>query len=175
LWFASQFESCVQVGPVGVGLQTPLSQVVPAAHGEALLHSARHWPSAHTLPAPHSLENLQRFDCETHRFCWQTSPLAQSVDAEQGQGPFVPPHAWHLPDTHALPAPQSARVVHSFDAGGSPVGAAHNPFRQTSPFWQSVSAEQVVVQPWSVQTEPGAQLVLPVQGFFPGEATGRQP
>ena len=40
------------------GWQTPFVQVKPVSH-DVLSQDARHWPSAQTFPAPHSLENLQ--------------------------------------------------------------------------------------------------------------------
>lgn len=92
-----------------------------------------------------------------------------------GHGPLAPPHASHLPLTHALPSPQSALVVQSFVAPGSVVGVAQRPLLQTSPFGHSISAEHVVVHPAAVQTEPGGQLLLPVHGVFEGGVTAVQP
>jgi hypothetical protein len=143
----SQFASVVHVFPLGLGLQAPLSHVKPVAHGVVALHSARHWPFAQIFPAPHSLENLHTLVDATHRFCWHSSPAEQSFAVLHGHGPLVPPHAWHLLATHVLPAPQSAREVHSRAAGGLLAGAVHRLDLHTSPFWQSPSVEHVVVQP----------------------------
>jgi hypothetical protein len=74
-----------------------------------------------------------------------------------------------------LPSPQSLLVVHSFFAPGSAVGAAQSPALHTSPLAQGAPSEQVVVQPLAVQTEPGPQLEVPVQGFLAGGATLEQP
>jgi len=91
-----------------------------------------------------------------------------------GQGPALPPHAWQTPATHVPPA-QSAFVVQSFLGPGSTVGAAQRPLLQTSPCWQGTESEHVCVQPPAVQTEPGAQLALPVHALCVGGATLEQP
>ena len=75
----------------------------------------------------------------------------------------------------ALPSPQSAFVVQSFFVPGVVAGAAQSPSLQTSPFAQGTPSEQVVVQPFEVQTEPGWQLDAPVQATFAGGATVEQP
>jgi hypothetical protein len=75
--------------------------------------------------------------------------------AVHGHGPAVPPHASQAPAMQALPSPQSAFVVQSFFVPGVVAGAAQSPSLQTSPFAQGTPSEQVVVQPFEVQTEPG--------------------
>jgi hypothetical protein len=163
--------------PPGVGWQAPLVQVNPSAHGVDA-QPARHWPSAHTFPSPHSLENLHVFAGEVHEPPTHAWPLAQSVAAVaavQGHGPAEPPHASQVFATQALPSPQSAFVVQSFFAPGSTVGAAQRPFLQTSPFAHGMLSEHVAVQPVAVQTEPAAQLEAPVHACFVGGATVEQP
>lgn len=167
--------SVVQPGPPGtVGWQTPLSQRKPVAHGAAS-QLARHWPSAHTFPASHSLENLHVFVGEVHDPEAHVWPAAQSVAAAQGQGPAVPPHAWQAPAMQVLPSPQSLFVVQSFVPPGSVPGAEQSPALQTSPLAHGRSSEQAVVQPLAVQTEPAGQLEAPVHACFAGGATLEQP
>jgi hypothetical protein len=163
--------------PPTVGLQTVLSHVKPAAHG-VVSQLARHWPSAQTFPASHSLENLHVLLGEVHDPATQACPEAQSVAAVavvHGQGPAEPPHASHVPATQALPSPQSLFVVQSFFAPGSTVGAEQRPALQTSPFAQGIASEHVVVHPVAVQTEPAGQLDAPVQALWSGGATVEQP
>ena len=70
-----------------------------------------------------------------------------AVAAVQGHGPAAPPQASQVPETHALPSPQSLFVVQSFLAPGSVAGAAQRPALQTSPLAQGMASEHVVVQP----------------------------
>jgi len=161
----------------GVGWQTLLSHVKPAAHGvDSQL--TRHWPSAQTFPVSHSLENLHVLTGEVHEPATHAWPLAQSVAAVavvHGQGPAVPPHASQVFATQALPSPQSAFVVQSFFAPGSTAGAEQSPPLQTSPFAHGMLSEHVVVQPVAVQTEPAAQLAAPVHACLAGGVTVEQP
>jgi hypothetical protein len=160
--------------PGFVGLHTPFSHVKPLLHG-AVSQLARHSPSAQTFPASHSLENLHAFCCDVHDPPTQAWPLEQSVAAVQGHGPAVPPHAWQLPETHALPSPQSVFVVHSFFAPGSVEGAEQTPALHTSPFGQEPSSEHTVAHPVCVQTWPCPQLDVPVHGLCDGAAIFVQP
>lgn len=76
---------------------------------------------------------------------------------------------------HAFPSVQSDLVVHSFFVPGSDAGGVQTPDLQTSPFGQGASSEHVTEQPFDVQTDPGGQLTLPVQGVFVGAAMTEQP
>jgi hypothetical protein len=57
----------------------------------------------------------------------QAIPPSQSFFVVHGHGPAVPPHALHVPFVHALPAPQSAFVEHSFVGPGSVPGGEQKP------------------------------------------------
>jgi hypothetical protein len=73
------------------------------------------------------------------------------------------------------PPAQSVFVVHSFFGPGSVFGAEQTPLLQTVPFGQVESSEQVCAQPALVHTDPGAQLVEPVQGCACGADTDEHP
>jgi hypothetical protein len=159
----------------GVGWQTPFSHVEPSPHG-ADVQLVRHWPSAHTFPAPHSLEYVHVSSFGVHAPETQTSPPAQSAAFAHGHGPALPPQASHFPAAHALPSPQSAFVVHSTGAPASVPGAAQTPpAPQASPFGQSAFAAQIERHPVAVQVSPAWQLVLPVQVGCAGALAREQP
>ena len=139
-----------------------------------VLQSATHWPSAHTLFCPHSLEYLQRFDVAVQSQPEQDSLLAQSADDAQAHGPLVPPHAWHLPPMHCELGPQSFFVVHSTGVG-LVLGAAQMPLVQTVPLGHSASTLHCTEQPLLVQTCPEGQLELPVHAWLDGGFTVVQP
>ncbi len=130
-----QLASPVHCVPV-VGVQTPLEQVAPFAHGAPVaLHPATHCPSAQISFALQSLVYVHAFAGAVQAFATHTSPPVQSALAEHGQGPFVPPHAWHLFATHAEPLVQSAVVLHPL--------TLHVPETQTPPVVQSAVVVQV--------------------------------
>jgi hypothetical protein len=167
----------VQPPPFGFGSHAPFVHVKPAAQG-VVSQLPRHCPSAQTFPLSHSLENLQVFAGAVHDPATQAWPLAQSAAAVagvHGQGPERPPHDSQVPAAHALPTPQSLFVVQSFFVPGSVPGAAQRLVLQISPFAQGTPSEHVVVQPAAVQTDPGAQLEVPVHAVFAGGATVEQP
>ena len=134
-----QLVSVVHCACVGSGWHTPLVHVAPAPHWLGCVHVATHWPFAHDLPLPHSLEYLHVSAAAVHAPPAHTRPPEQSVVVVQGQGPLVPPHAWHLLWTHTPPV-HSAFVVHSFGVPGVDDGVAHRPLLQMVPRSQSPSA-----------------------------------
>jgi len=168
------FDVHAGVPPPPLGLQTPLSQVKPAEHAPSL-HGVRHWPSAHTLPPSHSLENWQVFFVSVHVPAMHACPAAQSAGFVHAQGPAVPPHASHTPPLQVWPAAQSAFVVQSFFGPGLVPGGVQRPSWHTSPRAQLASDEQVDEQPVAVQTEPAGQLDVPVQEGRAGGLTVEQP
>jgi hypothetical protein len=92
--------------------------VKPVAH-VTLAQLFSHLPSTHTLfGSPQSLSCAQPFAGDVHTPPMQTSVPLQSVVVLHGQGPFAPPHVWHLPPTHAWPLPQSEPLVHCGAASG---------------------------------------------------------
>jgi hypothetical protein len=109
----------------GLGLQTPLWQVVSVPHSLPVGQGAKHWPSAHTLPLSHSLLKRQVSLAFWQEPETQASPVAQSACAVHAQGPAVPPHASHLPALQVLPWAQSVFWVHSLTVPGVVCGATH--------------------------------------------------
>ena len=100
--------------PLWSGWHAPLTHEKPEGHAVAASQPGTHWPSAHTFPSPHSLENLQTFAGAVHAPPMHCAPPEQSLDELQGQGPFDPPHAWQWLATHALPLAQSAVLLQPF-------------------------------------------------------------
>jgi hypothetical protein len=96
-----------------------------------------------------------------HAFATQTSPPVHSAFAVQGQGPFVPPHAWQWFVTQAEPLAQSAVVLQPF--------GVHDPPTQTPPLVQS----EVVVQVHAGFEPPQATQVLPTQVWPEVQSLGR--
>jgi hypothetical protein len=175
--FGVGLEHCaspVQVPPVADGLHTPLSHVKPSPQ-DAASQLARHWPSAHTFPSPHSLEYLHVFFASVQVPDTQAWPLAQSVAVWQGQGPAVPPQAWHAPPMHVLPPEQSAFVVHSLVVPTLVPGAEQKPPVQVSPCGQFELSTHCAAQPVVVQTEPGGHEAFPEQAARGGAETFEQP
>jgi hypothetical protein len=164
----------LDVQPPAWGWHAPFTHCVPEGHVSPFSQSPTHLPSAHTFPAPHSLEYLQVFDAAVHAPPEQTSPVVQSALLVQGQGPFVPPQATHLLPMQAPPA-QSAFVVHSSGVGTGSVGARHVPDLQTVPLGHVASDWQMTTHPFSVQIWPCGQLELPVHLVGVGGGTGLQP
>jgi hypothetical protein len=142
---------------VGVGLQTCLSHVKPAAH-VPVGQPVRHWPSAQTFPSAHSLEYLQ---------------VGAGGSCCVGSGFVVVPPV-QVPALHVLPAPQSEDVLHSSFAPGAVPGGEQSPCWQVSPRGHVASEEQTEVQPVAVQI-PEPQLALLVQEGWAGELTREQP
>ena len=173
-----QLASPVHVAWLGSGSHTPLVQMSPDPHCPGSVQVVTHCPFAHALPSAHSLENLHAFLGAVQTPPAHVSPFEQSADAAQGQGPFVPPQAWHLLATQAAPPVQSVFVVHSL-APPSPLvvppGAVQRPALQTVPRSQSAVLPQTFSQPAAVHIEPLAQLELPVQGRGVGGVTLLQP
>jgi hypothetical protein len=168
-------ESRVQPLP-GVGTQPPFTHVVPAGQVVVAEQPFTHWPFSQTSPAGHSLSYLQMFFGSVHvppTHCW---PFEQFAFDVQGQGPFVPPHAWQWFWMQTWPLAQSALPVHCSGAPPSVlVGAMHMPDLQTVPFGQSPSAWHVCSQPCVVHTCPVGQPDEPVQGLGGGALTGLHP
>src|SRR5579864_1761152 len=127
------------------------------------------------LPAEQSLEYLQVSLAGVQAPLTQVRPLAQSFEVVQGQGPLVPPHGSHWLATQALPAGQSAVVVHPFVVPGGWLGGTQSPALHTSPLGQSESAWQLCSHPLLVQVWPLGHPALPVQGEFGGGFTELQP
>jgi hypothetical protein len=162
-------QSLLNLHPFAAGVQTPPTQmsvplqsvVVVHAHGPAAPPHVWHLPPTHAAPGG------------------QSAPFEHTVP-ESGGGVLpsaVSPSGLgtHLFATHCLSLGHSALVVHSLGTGPTPPGGTHKFDVQTSPWGQSPETLQVVVQPWSVQTWPLAQLVLPVHGELPGGFTLRHP
>jgi len=156
---------------------SPLAQSLVELHGHGPLlpPHAWQWFATHALPLPQSAFELQPFG--VHAPATQTSPaFLQSLCCAHGHAGWpLPPHAWQPLFTHALPAPQSAFVEHSFGVPASCPGGAQSPAWQTVPRAQSESDWHVCSHPELVHTDPVGQLELPVHGCgFPG-LTGEQP
>jgi hypothetical protein len=118
---------------------------------------------------------LHAFCVAVHAPAMHARPAPQSFVAVQGQGPDVPPHAWHTFALHVAPAPQSVVVVHSFFGPGALPGGEQKPVWHVSPFGQVASLVQLVVQPVAVHTLPAPQLALPVQLGCAAAVVGAQP
>jgi len=140
------------------------------------VHAFTHCPSTHESPAGHSLAKWQTFAGAVQTPPAQTSPSEQSLVAVQEHGPLVPPHAWQWLSMQRCPAPpQSAFVVHSLGVPASWPGATHNPEEQTVPLSHVSDVWQLFAQPLDVQTEPDAQLALPVHAGGAGGVAVVQP
>lgn len=140
------------------------------------MQDATHWLSTQSLPPPpQSLEYWQVFAGAVHEPALQTLPSVQSADVEQGQGPLVPPHAWHSFATHTAWPVQSAFVVHWIDVPASVPGAVHVPPLQVVPRGQSLVCWQLFTQPPAVQTSPVAHDAEPVHAVDAGGVTVLQP
>jgi len=61
---------------------------------------------------PQSLENWQVLAGAVQLPPAHTSPFEQSLFDAHGQGPFVPPQAWHVESTQTAVPVQSDFVVH---------------------------------------------------------------
>jgi hypothetical protein len=72
-------------------------------------------------PPPQSLSYLHAFVDVVHTPLTHVMPPLQSAFAVHAQGPFAPPHAWHLPCSQAWPEAQSEPFVH---CGAESTGAS---------------------------------------------------
>jgi len=157
-----------------LGLQTPVWQVLSVPHSLPVGQGTKHAPSAQTLPPSHSLLKRQVSWVFWQEPATQASPLAQSVWVVHAQGPAVPPQASHLPALQVLPCAQSVFCVHSLTVPGVVCGATHWPDLQTVPLPHWLLSVHEMTQPWEVQSEPGPQAAVPVQGAGVGLTTGAQ-
>lgn len=156
--------------------QTPFVQIWPVPHDEASVHEATHWLSTQSLPPPpQSLEYWQVLVGAVHEPPEHTLPSLQSEEVAHGQGPLVPPHAWHSLATHTACPVQSVFVVHWIAVPASVPGAVHAPPLQVVPRGQSLVCWQLFTQPPEVQTSPVAHDADPVHAVDEGGVTVLQP
>lgn len=168
--------SLEQVDCDGSIWQTPFVQVWPAPHVLESVQDATHWLSTQRRPlVPQSLENWQVFAGAVQLPPAHTSPFEQSPFDVQGQGPFVPPHAWQVESTQTAVPVQSAFVVHWIAPPASVPGALHAPAWHVVPFGQSLVCWQLFSQPTAVHTWPVGHCDAPVHAEAGGGVTVLQP
>jgi hypothetical protein len=180
-WPAPQLASAVHpvepvppsLPPVTVGSQTVFTHVKPAPHA-VVAQLVRHCPSAQTFESLHSLEYLQAFVLAVQDPATHVWSFAQSLGAEQGHGPAVPPHAGLVLASDVPPPDGPASDEVTFVPGEVP-GGEQRPLWHVSPFGHDASEMQVRAQPVVVQTAPLPHVESLEQAGCAGAVTFEQP